>query len=275
MRIRVCIPYYAEFEAVKPGLEELLECREHQFVIIPRMGTYVGEVRNSLINDGVSRMMFQKPVQGFDAFLFIDSDISFTLNDVLSLIKHDKPIVFGSYPRSWDESVLECGWFDEKTGFIGGRYGIDKEGFQKVGWAGAGFCLVKSSVFEKLTYPWYRHILKQYDDGKDIFQEEAWEDIGFCIHAVESGYEIWCDFNTRAGHTPRTLPSKKELSKMADNNGRFPVPQDISGTCLDINQVLAKIATDYRGIIAELKSLREENQALKAKIEDKPKAKAA
>ena len=83
MKIRVCIPFYSEFESIKLGLQELDNCKEHEFVIEPRQGVNVANTRNSLINDQRSSKKYQNPLEGFDAFLTIDSDMEFTLNNIL------------------------------------------------------------------------------------------------------------------------------------------------------------------------------------------------
>lgn len=203
MRIRVCIPFYAEFETAKPGLEELATCTEHEFVIEERQGVRIAKLRNHLINDGKSSKKWQKPLD-FDAFLDWDSDIDATLNDVLMMIKHDKDIVTLPYLRHTNHDEYECGWFKkDKPGIISKRANNLQKGFLKMPWTGGGMRLTKAHVYEKMEYPWYRNSL--VIDGE--LQEETGEDIGFCLGATKAGFDIWCDFDNPVGHTKRDMNS--------------------------------------------------------------------
>ena len=154
MRIRVCIPFYKDFESTKSGLVELENCKEHEFVIEPRPGTYTHSTRNSLINDKRSQEICQEPVEGFDAFLDIDSDIHFTLKDVLTLIEHDKDIVGFPYLKQGTTDTYECGVFGDIIGSIERRFDTTEKGLNPVGYLGNGFRLTKREVFSKSEYPW-------------------------------------------------------------------------------------------------------------------------
>jgi len=200
MRIKVCLPFYSEFEFAKPGLQELLNCKEHQFVVEPRQGVLAGRLRNSLIADKVSSDKHQLPVKGFDAFLTIDSDIGFTLKHVLKLISHDKDIVGCPYLEHGSDSDYVCGTFTYPLGVIDSKYDTIQRNLGKVDWMGSGMMLIKSHVFEKMEYPWYRH----YMITKGGFNEETGEDIGFCLQALKANFRVWCDFDNPVQHKPRS-----------------------------------------------------------------------
>lgn len=210
MRIRVCIPFYAEYEATKSGIAELEACAEHEFVVEERRGTYIGKTRNHLVNEGRSSEKWQSPLEGFDAFLTIDSDISFTLADVLKLISHDKDIVCAPYLVHNSADTYECGFFNETAGSIKLRANTTWNGLRFIEWAGSGFMLIKRHVFNEMEYPWYRHAMVR--DGE--LQEESGEDIGFCMGAHIAGYKIYCDFDIAITHHNQTFNWRNKMEKV-------------------------------------------------------------
>lgn len=202
MRAKVCIPFYTEFETTKGGLLELSYCQEVDFDIHPRQGPTVSRLRNNLINDGKSQKMYQSSPEGYDYFLMIDSDIGFKLQDVLKLISHNKDICVAPYKKHESQGKYDCGMFyPEQPGRILGNAVTTETGFKKIDWCGAGFMLMKSTVFEKMEYPWYRHPIVRFRDNQEI----ASEDVGFCMNAKEHGLDIWCDFDIELEHKKRNV----------------------------------------------------------------------
>lgn len=198
MRIRVCLPFYSEFEFARPGLIELKNSKEHEFVIEPRQGTYIWKIRNSLINDGQSCKIYQKPLN-YDAFLLHDSDVLCTEKQVLEMIESKKDIVSLPYESQGHRGYFECGEFGQVSGNIRTRYPVEQKGFQKVGWAGAGMILILKHVFEKIQFPWFWHPMVTIKDCQD----QAGEDIGFSMGANKAGFDIFCNFNNPVKHNLR------------------------------------------------------------------------
>lgn len=198
MKIKVCLPFYSEYETAKSGLSELSQCPDHEFVIKLAQGTYVGAARNFLINNGKSRRQFQE-LEDYDAYLTIDSDIRFTLEDILTLINHDKDIVALPYQYHLRPEYYVAGYYDAIKHQI-----IDlpsaMRGFQKVNYVGAGCVLIKKEVFEKTPYPWYRHIPIEFEEDGVKCADEMWEDVGFCMNVKEHGFAIWCDLDNPVEH---------------------------------------------------------------------------
>jgi len=198
MKIRVGIPFYSEFEDAKKGVHELVHIKEHSFYIEPRQGVLIGRLRNSFVNDYKSQKKRQEPLN-FDAFLFVDSDISFTAADAMRLIKADKDIISGVY-RSQKDEKYECGLFHPAIpGKVMTRFNSMTRGLRKVDFCGGGFLFVKRAVFEYLEYPWFRHMMVSEGD----YQEESGEDYGFAVNAANSNIEIWTDFDCEVNHRIR------------------------------------------------------------------------
>jgi len=259
MKIRVCIPFYSEFETTKLGLQELVNCKEHDFVIEPRQGVYIGNTRNHLINNGVSEEKYQKPVDGFDAFLTIDSDIGFTLDNILKLINHNVDIVGSPYLIHGSDTIYECGRFSEIMGNIDRKCNISEKGLQPVHWMGSGMMLIKRNVFEKIEYPWYRHFMIQAGNR----QKEAGEDISFCMGASNAGFKIWCDFDNPVNHKKRNQDSfdwnihniKKEIQVENQQKQRpgTQLKEELSSVALAANEIVTGMAKEYLRAVQEVK----------------------
>lgn len=200
MKIMICIPYYMEFQACKPGLLELMQNKDHEFVIEPRQGTQTYRTRNSFMTELKSSRKFQKPRGDYDYFMFIDSDIGFTAFDIIQLLSHGKDVVGGPYLTHDNDGTYEAGLFSKtKPGRTVHRFKSTETGLKKVDWLASGFVLIKASVFEKVEYPWFRHSMIESGD----LQEESGEDVGFCLNFARFGVEIWMDFDLEIYHRPR------------------------------------------------------------------------
>ena len=249
MIIKVCLPFYSEFERAKPGLAELNACTEHEFIICPAQGTYIFELRNRFINDGKSQNKKQKLIEGFDAFLDIDSDISFTLDQVLSMIARKKDIVHLPYLIHRSDEIFQCGTFRE-PGIINAKYSTADKGFKKVDWAGNGMRLTMAHVYEAMEYPWYRHPMIITGES----QREAGEDIGFCMGATKAGFDLWCDFDNPVGHKSRNQSQFNWEIPMADTpQPQIRLKEDMSATVLSITKILTMMSEEHAKAVQEIK----------------------
>lgn len=170
-------------------------------------------VRNMCLGGDVMRGINQKPFNGeldYDYMMWIDSDIVFSTQQFLQLLKHDKPIVSGLYlmqggknyatVKDWDIDFFRKNSYFEF---------LSPEGIQEwkkqnpgklmsVEYTGFGFMLVKKGVFESLKYPWFAPIYEnKIADGVVDFCSE---DVSFCKKVLKKGYKIWIDPNIVVGH---------------------------------------------------------------------------
>lgn len=201
MKIRICTPFYSEFEAVKSGAKECLSYSDIKFVFEPRhSGPLMFNNRNSLINDQKSQMKKQFPLEEYDAFLFVDSDISFSLNNVLKLIESKKEIIGSPYLKHDDRGLYSTGNFHKEIfGSTKFNYSIIEKGLKQVDFTGTGFLLIQRNVFEILEYPWFEPIKVEYGNQAEV----VGEDIAFCMKAKQNGFQIYCDFDNPVIHKLR------------------------------------------------------------------------
>ncbi len=136
----------------------------------------------------------------YDKILWIDSDITFTPDDVLKAYRSEYDIVSGAYMLSNGEVMA----YEETMG-TPFKYQDIKDATEpiKIQGAGMGFMAVKKGVFETMDRPWFQAatIEKDLNDGRGPVQiQMAGEDLSFCHRAIQNGFEIWLDPTIRLIH---------------------------------------------------------------------------
>lgn len=146
----------------------------------------------------------QQPFNGsidYDYMFWIDSDIVFTTNDVLAILKHDKDICSGCYVMHNNTHYPIVRQMDDEYYLKNGHYEFldrntlkelaEKKELIGVDYVGFGFMCVKKGVFESLTYPYFAPV--QFTFGTDFIREYASEDVSWCIHVKSKGYTVYVD----------------------------------------------------------------------------------
>lgn len=129
----------------------------------------------------------------YDKILWIDSDITFTPEDVLKAYRSDYDIVTGAYLLSNGEVMA----FTEKLGTaLRHEEVVNATEPVKLMGAGMGFMAVKQGIFESLSRPWFQTatVKHDFDNGNgEVEVQVTGEDLSFCQRAIENGFEIWLD----------------------------------------------------------------------------------
>ncbi len=198
-KIRIVIPFYSEFEAVKPGLAAL-RSTSIVFDVQPAQGPYVHNNRNMGVNGGRSNSTFQGPLEGYTHFLFIDSDISFIPKHVDVALKHDAPVVTLPYLRHENDGLYQVGELGPGLR-IEKRYGKTERGLKHVTFTGGGFLLVKADVFSTLKFPWFHQ--SAITLGDESFS--VGEDVILSHKLNHAGIPILCDFDNPVKHRLRSM----------------------------------------------------------------------
>jgi hypothetical protein len=244
MRIKVCIPYYLHYEDCLPGLNELVHCTEHDFIVSIAQGYDPAQGRNALITD--SQKIKQTDFGKYDYHLFIDSDIIFTLDNVLHMIACDKEIVTGLYIQRDKPEFYAVGFWGEIMGNIATRLAPGAWGVIQVDTAPGGMLLVKTPVFAKMDYPYFRRYMIVNGDC----QSECTEDNGFSMNARLSEVEIWADCHVIVKHNLGfpTPPPKKVIP----DKGPDIKPGDMAEDVLIITETLSEWVRKYRTLYSAL-----------------------
>jgi hypothetical protein len=161
--------------------------------------SHVADAREMTLNgNNQNEINEQRPFKGtitYDKILWIDSDITFTPEDALTLIKSDKDIITGAYLLGSGEvtvypKLLKQGYSYQEV--------ISMSEPTKVSGCGFGFLAVKSGVFESMTRPWFQSVVVTNDDGFSF--PMMGEDLSWCKRATDLGYDIWFDPTVRVTH---------------------------------------------------------------------------
>lgn len=135
---------------------------------------------------------------GFDYVLMCDSDTLMPNDTLERFLEYPTDIVLGLCPHK-NTDIGRCEIY---------RFG--SEGFQEfytyksipeeprilVKGGGLACALIKTEVFRKMQYPYFKYVL--YDNG-----EELSEDLYFCTKVTEAGFNIFADTRVRCGHAMR------------------------------------------------------------------------
>ena len=232
--IKVCTPYYETIAPETIASVDALIATGLKCVWQKKWGVYIGQARNELVG-GSSAKIWQKLPDDYTHYLFLDADIAFKPEDVLKLLRDDKDVISGAYPRRGEPSVAVAGWWWRKDklrrGICGDFVKMADEGVKKIDYAGGGLLLVKKEVFEKIEYPWFRHQLIRLDEGLDVEAIEAGEDMGFCMLCEDAGIDIWCDCDVKVEHLETVgaaVMDEYTIYKMYVEDRKVKFKQDLS-----------------------------------------------
>ena len=196
VEIVICTPgaqLTAEFVRSLLVVGSELNTRKISWSFANGYSSHVGDAREITLNgDKENSFSEVRPFKGqldYNKLMWIDSDISFTIDDVLSLYESDKDIICGGYLLGNGEvtvypETLRAGYTYEEV--------LDMKEPVKVKGAGFGFMCVKKGVFESLTRPWFQSaiVTTKFED-KDYTFAMMGEDLSWCYRVKEQGFDIW------------------------------------------------------------------------------------
>lgn len=181
--------------------------------IINEYSSFVPFSRMKTLGLDVLRGAEQKPFGGeadYDIWITIDSDIVFSVEEVLELIEDTKkyPVISGLY-RMQDLKHFACvkKWDTEyfkKNGsfkFMTVEDVKNESKYISVAYNGMGFFACRKGVIEKLKYPYFSYPLIEIEaeDGK-ILRDMCSEDVAFCKNLTDAGFDIMVNTNLVVGH---------------------------------------------------------------------------
>lgn len=125
--------------------------------------------------------------------LFIDDDMACKPEALKQLLEHDLDIVTGLYlQRAAPFRPFMFDLVDDDGRALYSHFDGTEERLKKVANAAFGFCLIKTTVFEKLEKPYVRL--------GELNPVEWCDDIGFFNRVTKAGFDIYCDTECRLGH---------------------------------------------------------------------------
>ena len=207
-----------------------------------------------------------------DAFLFVDSDMEFTLPDIHALAARDVEICCGAYcfKEAPLAGFLVAGnWLPDYPGMasrVPGFRSSVTHGCFPVDWSGLGFALVQKTALKRMVFPWFYHPVMPVPPGAGPYPQKAvGEDIGFCLRARDAGIKIYIDCNIHIGH--------KKGDVMENKDQKQTLPKSYASMALQLNQknseIITKMAMDYDAVVAMIQEKANEIEQLKSKLAEK------
>jgi hypothetical protein len=128
----------------------------------------------------------------YNKIMWIDSDIQWEPEDVLTLYRSERDIVTGAYMQTNGTVAIS---FDEVSSPYPHQIPVSRESI--VTSCGFGFICIKQGVFEQLPRPWFDNFLFNKDGTVASY---ATEDSAWCAKARSFGFKIWFDPSVRVIH---------------------------------------------------------------------------
>jgi hypothetical protein len=140
-------------------------------------------IEGSLIARNRNQAIAQAQKLGVDYALFLDSDMKFPMGTLRRLLGHKKDVTGGTYIQRDEPHRLLGKWPDGTQ--------LTSDRIHEVDALPGGCLLIKMSVFEGMTKPYFRTpAFEASDDDPEWIQGE---DYYFCEQAKRLGYSIWLD----------------------------------------------------------------------------------
>jgi len=131
--------------------------------------------------------------------IFIDDDITWSIEDLKKILYSDKDIICGFYKMEstnlYGENNLAA--FKNNKNIL--EYEIENEtNLIELDSCGFGFIAINFKVFKNMTFPWF----ETFDlvDPKNNEVINISEDVDFCRKATNLGYKIYGDPTIKLGH---------------------------------------------------------------------------
>lgn len=144
--------------------------------VLMRQGSDITSARTWIIQKALD--------DGATHVLFVDHDMVFPPEALNTLLKDDKDIVGVEYFKRKFPKEPTYKPLDNE----------EKEELYKATYVGTGLMLVKLSIMEKMTKPWF--LFGRDSNGQPVIGEDVW----FCKTAQDCGLEVWIDPTIKTGH---------------------------------------------------------------------------
>lgn len=205
VNILICTPGRSmEAEYVKSLINTVsyLDFNGISYMYLNEYSSQVSAAREATAMGSKFLNAFEKsPVNGkvtYDKMIWIDSDISWEVEDFIKLYESKFDIVSGVY---FNEEGVPMFSFDEEQIFFDPESIRGKQYPFEIFAAGFGFISMKQGVFENMPRPWFQTLFQKIvnDKGEELFIPWG-EDFSWCKKAKDSGYKIYLDPSIRVSH---------------------------------------------------------------------------
>ena len=198
MKILIAVP---TFENIYPDTYKSiyqLDIGDHDVIFDFVRGYDCAHARNAIAQEAID--------ESADYVLMVDNDVVLPPDALMNLLEHNEQVVLGFYAirnkkQQYDgrASVFKTGEVDFKKAFSAQEMTKYREAgitALPVHGGGMGCALIKTSVFERLEFPWFSWV--QYKDKRVLG-----EDLYFCDKCNNNGITVYVDPRVCCGHMLR------------------------------------------------------------------------
>lgn len=183
IRLAVCIPCRDLIHSANAyslyNLADVLSGHEIKHKLFLSPGTLIANQRHELV--------LAAKEWAATHVLFIDSDIEFNPKHVINLIQFDEEIVGAAYSKRV-EPIITTAWHKIDDWNSSVKVEDQTDSHIKVAAMALGFCLIKTTVFDKLELPWFQLGFHH--------NQYTGEDIEFFRKCGAADIDIWLDVQT-------------------------------------------------------------------------------
>lgn len=165
-------------------------------------GAIIAHNRNKIVYH-----FLEKLNNNISHILFIDDDMTFPPDLLIKLLAHDKDMVVCNAYRGKEPYLPVTSICKGEDDFFHPVHVRPSEGeLKRVNSGGTGVALIKTEVFRKVPFPWFRceyvPAPKGDEDNPNFFYGKMFvsEDNRFFVIAQEYGFKLYCDFSIEIGH---------------------------------------------------------------------------
>jgi ubiquinone/menaquinone biosynthesis C-methylase UbiE len=191
MKIGICVPLYnvvpaSFFVNFINRISEFYQQEKYDVQIYLQNSTIVDKARNELVRMAIK--------DNCDYVFFIDSDTIIPSGALEDLLAMDKDIASGLY-FSKGKPYLPVARIKEgdKHGFL---EDFEFNEIMEVQGVGMGCCLIKTSIFKEMEFPYFKLEWRQ----KDGIHYQIAEDLYFCDEAVKLGHKVFLNTGVVCDH---------------------------------------------------------------------------
>ena len=141
--------------------------------------------------------------EDYDYILWIDDDITFSVEDFIKLQNADKEVIGGMYLMADGQQYAAVKYWNEDYFKQHGTFEfLTRKDIQirtipmRVEYLGFGFLLVKKGVFEQMEYPWFEPTTVKIGSCVDF----SMEDVTFCLKCKDKGIKVFAHPSVKVGH---------------------------------------------------------------------------
>ena len=187
--------------------------------ILMIQNTYIQKARENLVETALD--------QGTHYVLFVDSDMRFPKEALVTLLAHDVDVVgvnysTRGYPAQFvaikSRKIPEEYLHGSEHSLRANRHPTlaDSTGLEKTHAVGGGLLLMKSQIFDDLPRPWFNTI--SMADGSVVG-----EDVHFCRLLEDAGIDVWLDqdLSQKIGHIGQMVFMAEHAEDMWNNQGEY------------------------------------------------------